>query len=116
MAGKITFDDREIQAGLKVYRGKIHQASVAVATYFAPVVEAEAKSNAPWTDRTGNARQGLTGFVDDVSATMVYLYLSHRVTYGVFLEIKNSGRYAIILPTLEKHYTAIFQMLQDVFK
>lgn len=116
MASSITLDTREIVANLNIYRSKIHQACVAVGNYFAPVVEAEAKANANWTDRTGNARQGLTGFIDDVSVSMVILYLSHRVTYGIFLELSNSGRYAIILPTLENHYKAIFDMLQDVLK
>lgn len=116
MASSIQWDDREIVVGLRVYRGKVHQACVAVATYFAPVVEAEAKSNAPWTDRTGNARQGLIGFEKDVSETLVELYLAHRVEYGIHLELRNSARYAIILPTLENHYSAIFNMLQDVLK
>lgn len=116
MASSIEFDDGEVIRNLTVYRGKVHQACVAVANYFAPVVEAEAKSNASWQDRTGNARQGLTGFVEDVSETVVELYLAHRVTYGIPLELRNSARYAIILPTLEAHYSAIFSMLQDVFK
>lgn len=116
MSNSITLDTREIAAGLTAYRAKIHQACVAVGNYFAPVVEAEAKSGASWTDRTGNARQGLTGFVEDVSESMVILYLTHRVTYGIFLELSNSGRYAIILPTLENHYKAIFDMLQEVLR
>lgn len=116
MPNSITLDTREIVAGLTVYRTKIHQACVAVGNYFAPVVEAEAKSNARWTDRTGNARQGLTGFIDDVSESMVYLYLAGRVAYQPFLELSNSGRYAIILPTLESHYSAIFDMLESVLR
>lgn len=116
MASSIQWDASEVIRNLTVYRGKVHQACVAVATYFAPVVEAEAKAEAKWTDRTGNARQGLTGFVEDVSETLVELYLAHRVEYGIYLELRNSGRYAIILPTLERHYSAIFKMLQDVLK
>jgi hypothetical protein len=112
----ITLDTREIEVGLRVYRGKIHEACVAVATYFQPILESEAKQNAPWVDRSGLARIGLHSFVDDVSQTMVYLYLAHKMDYGVFLETKHSGRYAIILPTIEAHYRPIFDMLQDVLK
>lgn len=104
----------DIQRNLDVYAQKIHDAMLGVAQYFAPVLETEAKNNAPWTDRTGNARQGLNGFAEDVSATLVEIYLAHKMDYGVWLELKNSGRYAIILPTLENHYSAIFSMLQRV--
>jgi hypothetical protein len=105
----------DIQRNLDVYAQKIHDAMVKVADYFAPVLETEAKNGAPWTDRTGNARQELNGFTEDVSMTVVEIYLAHKMDYGVWLELKNSGRYAIILPTIEKHYAAIFSMLQGVF-
>lgn len=105
-----------ILANMDVYERKIYQAMHNVALYFAPVVESAAKNNAPWTDRTGNARQGLHGFVEDVSETVVLLVLQHKMDYGTWLEIKNQGRYAIILPTLEAHYSAVKQMVDEVFK
>lgn len=106
----------EIQRNLDVYRKKVHETCLAVAEYFAPIVEAEAKNNAPWVDRSGNARQGLTGFAEDVSATIVELYLAHKMEYGVWLELKNSARYATIMPTMEAHYKPIFDMLQKALK
>lgn len=105
-----------ILANMDVYEQKIYTAMHNVAAYFAPIVESEAKSNATWVDRTGNARQGLTGFVEDVSATVVLLVLQHKMDYGTWLEIRNSGRYAIILPTLEAHYNDVKAMVDEVFK
>lgn len=106
----------QINANLDLYGRKIHEAMLGVANYFAPVLETEAKNNAPWNDRTGNARQGLNGFAEDVSATIVEIYLAHKMDYGVWLELKNSGRYAIILPTIEAHYKPIMKMLNQVFR
>jgi len=56
--------------------------------------------NAPWTDRTGDARAGLDVGVDH-DGENVDLQLFHTVDYGLWLEVIQSGRYAIIMPTLE---------------
>jgi hypothetical protein len=58
------------------------------------------RTNAPWTDRTGNARQGLFGraFSEAKSYTIV---LYHTMPYGIFLETRWSGRYAIIEPAVQ---------------
>ena len=106
----------DIQRNMDVYERKIYEALHKIAEYFAPVVETSAKQGAPWTDRTGNARQGLQGFVEDVSESVVLLVLQHGVDYGVFLELKNQARYAIILPTLEQHYQPVMNMLREVFR
>jgi hypothetical protein len=62
-------------------------------------MEQYAQENAPWEDRTGNARRTLKAVVveDQNSAT---IYLGYNVFYGIFLEFANGGRYAIIQPTL----------------
>lgn len=106
----------EMQRHMDAYGRRVMEAVRQVALYFAPIVEAEAKNNAPWTDRTGHARQGLRGFVEDISASTVALYLTHSVDYGVHLELRFQGRYAIILPTLEAHYNDIKKMLDGIFK
>jgi hypothetical protein len=105
----------DIERGLDNYVIRIHETIKAVADYFAPQLETYAKDNAPWTDRTGNARQGLTGLVDDVAVSIVDLYLTHSpaIFYGKFLELSYSGRYSIILPTMEAHYDNIFKLLQQ---
>jgi hypothetical protein len=86
-----------------------------LAHVFAAKIEAYAKTNAVWTDRTGNARQGLTAraFKD---ATSVVLVLWHQMFYGIFLEVSNGGRYAIILRTLEAHYSAFMQAIARLLR
>lgn len=63
-------------------------------------VEAYAKYNAPWADRTGAAREGLTAEVS-VELDEVTLTLFHTVDYGEWLETIQDGQFAIIMPTLE---------------
>lgn len=60
-----------------------------------------AKTHAPWTDRTGAARSGL--FATTAIGTNRdhwELIVSHAVYYGIYLEVCNSGKYAIIMPTV----------------
>jgi len=61
---------------------------------------AHMRSNAPWTDRTGNARSGLDGIVFKAGSRW-WMNLFGRANYQIWLEVKNQGRYAIITPTIE---------------
>lgn len=108
------FDD--MRRRLHEYERRVKFAIRQVAVYWSAVFEAYAKQNAPWTDRTGNARQSLYTWIEDLSNDTVRLYLSHGVDYGVFLETKYAERFSIIMPTIRRHLPAIRQMLQDIFK
>lgn len=61
-----------------------------------------AKINAPWTDRTGNARGGLHADVNFGPEHNFFaeLILAHSVYYGIFLEVRFSGKFAILMPTI----------------
>lgn len=97
------------------YTRKVQVALVQVANYWKAVFETYAKQNAPWTDRTGNARATLHGWVNELSQDTVELYLSHGVEYGVALETKYAGRFQIVWPTIQAHLEAIRRMLQGIF-
>lgn len=64
-------------------------------------IEAWMKQNAPWTDRTGNARQTLYTAVEQASRDMVDIIMAHGMDYGIFLELAHAGRYAIIGPAID---------------
>lgn len=59
-----------------------------------------AKSNAPWADRTGEARAGLDVDVYMEGNNIVW-EMFHSVDYGLYLETRWNAKYAIIMPTLE---------------
>jgi hypothetical protein len=67
---------------------------------FAQRVQAYARENAPWQDRTGDARSGLTA-KGQQRLHQYSITLFHTVEYGLWLEVRWSGKYAIIRPTLE---------------
>lgn len=71
------------------------------------------RANAPWEDRTGDARDGL-GWSLDESLTAPTVYLFHSVSYGVWLEVRWSGKYAIIVPTIEEFGPELIRMLEEV--
>ncbi len=74
---------------------------VALLLNIAGHAEAAMKDGAPWTDRTSNARNGLTADVNLPGTKKDTLSLAHGVEYGVFLELANAGNNAIVNPTAE---------------
>lgn len=78
---------------------RVHKFLTSVVQLHAPRVESAAKRNAKWHDRTGNARQGLHAVAESSGKTH-QIVLAHGVPYGIYLEVRFSGKYAIINPTI----------------
>lgn len=78
------YNDRTI-AGLEI-----------VSKSAAKQMEAYAKKNAKWTDRTGNARQKLTGDAYWVDPKTLETVIAHQMDYGVWLELAMGRKYAIL--------------------
>ena len=95
------------------YGQRLLKAVQALGQVFAQKIASYAKANAPWTDRTGNARQGLTGLCV-ASATGIVIYLFHSMSYGIWLEVKNAGRFAIILKSLEANYGPLMAAIRGL--
>lgn len=110
--------DKRLRARMGDYGEAVKEGLLSVGQRLGPAMEAFAKQNAPWTDRTGHARQGLRYFVDqqdDGQVVVVTLAHGEGIFYGWFLEVRFQGRYAIILPTLQAHYPIARQMLLETF-
>lgn len=93
----------------EAYVAAIHQAIFTLAQRYAPEIEAWMKANAPWTDRTGNARQTLWSDVFDLTNSAVVIVMSHGVDYDMFLELAHGGRYAILGPALDHFIPRIWR-------
>lgn len=74
-------------------------------------LEQWAKENAPWQDRTTDAREGLTAAFNP-AGVQPSITIYHTVSYGVWLEICNGGQYAIIQPTIERFGPELMRKLQ----
>lgn len=97
---RIIFRDKGLGRNLKRGEKKVLDAAWIVANQMAPQVENYAKIHAPWTDQTGNARAGLAARPYR-EGKEVGILVYHQVPYGIWLEVRWSGRYAIINPTIE---------------
>lgn len=53
------------------------------------------RANAKWTDRTANARNGLRAYPVHLGHEYMVI-LSHGVPYGIWLEVRWSGKYGVI--------------------
>lgn len=98
MAGKFQLKGN-LQANLAKEPLRQKMAIVAAANYTAPLAESYMKSQAPWTDRTGNARNGLRAKVF-ANSNKVSIVLHHSVPYGPYLEVRWGGKYGIILDAM----------------
>jgi hypothetical protein len=130
-----------ISKGLEDYGKKAMVAIQAAATYWGQGIQNQARENAIWEDRTGNARGGLFFAVDgfgmspitgDVSpesksdmsdvaiesgdANTLIITLGHTVFYGKYLETSNGERYAVVMSTIETNLPNLERMVQDIFK
>lgn len=126
---------KELQSALE----RRIEAAFAYSKAMAADMEQYAKGNAPWTDRTGDARkllQGIaildtdTGFdvYDNKEGTaqktgtetiagkgFIGVAIVHRVEYGKDLEVRASGKNAILKPTLEHFRAEYMQGMQRIF-
>lgn len=76
--------------------------------YYALMGERNMKKSARWTDRSTNARNGLTGdYIAHLSPggnSEFQIDLFYTVEYGIYLEYRNfskKGRLAVIQPTVD---------------
>lgn len=131
---------QELVPGIEAYGKKALVAVQAVATYWGQSIQDEARMEARWMDRTGNARGGVFFAVDGfglapITGTVtadeklntdvaiesgdqntLIVTLGHSVFYGKYLELSNGGTYAIIVSTMEKNLSALERMIQDLFR
>lgn len=97
---KPLIDYDTLTPSLKRLLPRVDAAVDLVFDYAVATAETAMRTNAPWHDRTGNARAGLGAIHNADPMRSHTLTLFHSVSYGIWLELRWSGRYAIIGPTL----------------
>lgn len=112
---KIEFEEGDILEGLDNVFNKVEAALRVYADSAAKKIEASAKMNRPWTDRTGEARRTITAFAKHASNSQkIRITLQDGVYYGKYLEYCNGGKYAIIEPTVDKEAPNIVEGLKGL--
>lgn len=113
----IRFDitDHGLTSRLETFGEKVDGQIHAVMKYQGIAGKSWMQTNAPWTDRTGNARQGLSYAIGWVPEKSHEIRFWHRMSYGIFLETRWAGRFAIIGPALQKFGPETMRMLSGLF-
>jgi len=97
-SSKWTLDDG-ITKNIKKFPQQFDNVVGTYLDYQAGKVQDYMRSNATWTDQTGNARQGLFAvYRKSGNAHTIIVY--HTMPYGIYLETRFDGKFAIIQPTL----------------
>lgn len=110
------FDNKELRANIKAVSDKVDSYIHGVFDYASDLTVAYAKTNAPWRDRTGAARAGLRTEAFWVPQKSHTLVLFHSVLYGIWLEVRFAGKYAIINPTIQVMGPKVMSLLQGLFR
>lgn len=94
-----SLDSSRLERGVNSFMGRSEAAIRMYAETAALKLQNHMRDKAPWTDRTGHARQRLTGTVYTVE-TGYKITLAHGVDYGIWLELAHEKNFAIIQPTI----------------
>lgn len=116
MAGSkssFTWKSDTLTKNLNNFDKRFDKAVIAAVEFTATRGEAYMRKSARWTDQTSNARTGLHT-VPEHEATQHRIIFSHSVNYGIWLETRFSGRYAIILPSVLKNGQDLMRILNKL--
>lgn len=96
-----TFDTSHFKSPKEMER-QLLRAVKANMEYWDGPIETWMKHNAPWQDRTTNARNGLFAKASKGTKNLFRIVLAHTVDYGIYLEegTRNMHPYPVIQPAL----------------
>lgn len=114
MSFKLDYDSSSLKSGLDKMAEKMGALLLMYAATKAKEIEFKMKANRKWTDRTGMAKATLKAVVSQPDDTTIRITLSHGVNYGIWLELANEKKYAIISPTVKAEGPKIVEDLNDL--
>ena len=109
-----TMDVGELRVSAAVFGPRLNRAISGFMLAQAPKVQSYARANASWTDRTGNARQGLFANYAAPGDGRHAINLYHTMPYGIWLEVRFAGRNAIIRPTIQSQAPLVMKAIEGM--
>ena len=92
---RVEIDDQIVLQNLENMSERLQTQLRILGPATAQKMQAFAQENAPWTDRTGNARARLKGSSQmDEYGLEISIY--HQMDYGLYLEVCNNETFAIL--------------------
>lgn len=102
---EIKFDAVNLTRNSQMLPEQIKKTITLTVDYAANYGQGMMKVTAPWTDRTGAARGGLFALTEHKLGAGPFgqhgIIFGHSVSYGIWLEVANSGKYQVIMPTVK---------------
>lgn len=114
-ATNIVWEDN-LTPRLAVFDDKMDAGLHLAVEWSATRAEAAARRNARWKDQTTNARNGLMTKPFHTKGKEHGYVLHHSVPYGIWLEVRWSGKYAIIMPTILDEVPELMKVVRGVFR
>jgi len=117
MASNPTFEFKPGSLGrnLRNFNGDINALVAAVVDFQGDRAVTWMKTNAPWTDRTGNARATLAAYGLH-GHDFHELHLHGGMPYQIWLEIRWAGRFAVIGPAVKIQGLALMNRLRGLVR
>lgn len=100
---------------VEAYGRRLLEAVYQLGTEWARRLAEEAKATHPWQNRTEEAERKLFGRAVRLAAG-VLIVLGHGAAHGIFLERRWAGRFAVIMPVLQRNYAAIMQSARQLVR
>lgn len=111
----LRIDAKDFLANMSAIKQRSMFAAEKVGQNAAACMEGEAKRNAGWTDRTGLARQTITGY-SGWQGKKLRMGVSGNMEYSVYLELAHEGRFAILWATVQANEQKIMDDLRKVVR
>lgn len=109
----VYFNDREIRNNISELKPKLRRAIEAAVGISATEGQSRLKIDAPWSDETGAARAGLHT-IENNQGDRFSIIFAHAVHYGIWLEVRWSGKYEVIMPTVVSEGRALMGRVDGI--
>lgn len=83
----------------------------AAAEEIGTLLEEDAKRNHPWKNRTGETEATTQSAIEEI-AGQIFVHLLSGTPQAVFLELARQGKWAWLLPTMERNLGAMEEILR----
>ena len=111
----LRIDAKDFLANMSAIKQRSMFAAEKVGQNAAARMEGEAKHNARWTDRTGLARQTITGY-SGWQGKKLRMGISGNMEYSEYLELGHEGRFAILWATVQANVQKIMDDSRKVVR
>lgn len=109
------WNSKKLNTNLRRLPVQVDQAVATAVEFNAARGETYMKTHAPWTDRTSAARNGLFTLAFHLPFVRHEILFSHAVAYGIWLEVANDERFAILLESIKVTGDDTMKQLEGLF-